>query len=277
MVSIQNQHFVCGKPDMQILRKKRNQTVCSKNRLVNFLICGTQKGGTSALYSYLREHPEICMADAKEVHFFDNESLFDNGRPDYSKYHSSFNPKTSHRLIGEATPIYMYWYDAPRRIWEYNPHMKLIIVLRNPIDRAYSHWNMERSRNAESLLFWDAIQNEDLRCKEALPYQHRVYSYVDRGFYLEQLRRLWHYFFKENVLVLKNEHLKDQPKECLKEVCEFLGVSNFGNFNHRNVHSRPYLSRMSDKEKEYLRFLFEHEIRGIDRVLSWDCGNWLSE
>ncbi|MGB7755383.1 MAG: hypothetical protein WBL23_04905, partial [Salinisphaera sp.] len=97
-------------------------------------------------------------------------------------------------VFGEATPIYMYWHDAPRRMWEYNPNMKLIVVLRNPIDRAFSHWNMEKSRNAESLSFWDAIQNEEPRCKEALPYQHRTYSYVDRGFYLEQLRRLWRYF-----------------------------------------------------------------------------------
>ncbi len=248
----------------------------STDDLVNFAICGTQKGGTSALYSYLREHPEICMADRKEVHFFDNESLFVKGKADYSQYHAFFNPKASHRLVGEATPIYMYWHDAPRRMWEYNPNMKLVVVLRNPVDRAYSHWNMEQSRNAETLSFWDAIQNEELRCREALPSQHRVYSYVDRGFYLEQLTRLWRYFPKDNVLVIKNEYLKDQPGACLRDVCGFLGVDRFESVNPKQVHSRPYSSDIGDKEKEHLQLIFQHEIREMERVLGWDCSDWLS-
>jgi len=248
-----------------------------KLQMVNFIICGTQKGGTSALDAYLREHPHICMAEGKEAHFFDNEELFRDEMPDHSVYHSWFTPKPTDKLIGEATPIYMYWHNAPRRIWEYNPNMKLIVVLRNPIDRAYSHWNMERSIGAESLSFWEAIQNEQERCREALPEQHRVYSYIDRGFYLEQLRRLWLFFSKERVLILRNECLKDQPHEVLRDVCDFLEVDYFENIEAKNVHSRCYESIMSDRERRYLRFIFDHEIRGIERVLGWDCSNWLSE
>lgn len=249
----------------------------SNDRLVNFLICGTQKSGTSALESYLIDHPEICMAAKKEVHFFDKESFFLNGSPEYSQYHAYFSPKASHRVVGEATPIYTYWHEAPRRIWEYNPNMKLIVILRNPVDRAYSHWNMEQSRNAEFLPFWDAIQKEDLRCKEALPSQYRVFSYIDRGFYLEQLRRLWRYFPRDNVLVLKHEYLKDQPVECLKDVCDFLEVDSFETVNPKEVNSLPYSSKMSEEEKEYLQSIFKHEVRGIERMLGWDCSDWLSE
>ena len=146
---------------------------------IDFIICGTQKGGTSALDAYLRRHPEICMAISKEVHFFDNEKAFCDGLPDYSLYHSFFSPQPSHKLVGEATPVYMYWRDATRRIWQYNPNIKLIVVLRNPIDRAYSNWNMERLRNRDTVAFWEAIQNEEERCREALPYQHRIYSYIE--------------------------------------------------------------------------------------------------
>lgn len=256
-----------------------------KIMMVNFVVCGTQKGGTTALDAYLREHPQICMADKKrvnnflisEVHFFDNESWFNNPNPDYSRYHAGFSPNPSHKLLGETTPIYMYWHDAPRRIWQYNSDMKLIVLLRNPIERAYSHWNMERSRNTEHLPFWDAVRDEQNRCREALPYQHEIYSYVDRGFYLAQLRRLWFYFSKKNVLVLKSEYLKNQPNDALKEICGFLGVEHFADITPKEVHSVPYLSRMSNNEKEYLRFVFEHEIKGLERVLDWDCGNWLSE
>ena len=120
---------------------------------VGFLIAGTQKGGTSALDAYLREHPDICMANQKEVHFFDNEAIFNGDNSDYAVYHAAFSLKTSQQLLGESTPIYMYWHAAPKRIWQYNPDMKFLIMLRNPIDRAYSHWNMERGRKRDSLSF----------------------------------------------------------------------------------------------------------------------------
>jgi len=242
---------------------------------VDFAICGTQKGGTTALYAYLRKHPEICMAKKKELHFFDKEDNFPCGATDYSRYHSAFDPKKSHKLVGEATPIYMYWYNAPKRLWQYNPDMKLIVILRNPIDRAYSHWNMERIKNRDALSFWEAIQTEARRCQEALPYQHRRFSYMDRGFYIEQLRRLWTYFTRENVLILRNEDLLFRPHETLQQTCDFLDVTPFRRIRAGNEGSRPYTSAISDREKEYLRSVFEYEIRGIERLLGWDCSNWL--
>lgn len=169
--------------------------------MVDFVIAGTQKGGTTALHSYLSDHPEICMADPKEVHFFDDDRNFSSGSPEYSKYHAFFSPENTHRLLGEATPSYMYWREAPKRLWEYNPKMKIIILLRNPIERAYSHWNMQRSRKTDQSTFWQAVNNEKTTCDRALLKQNRVFSYVDRGFYMEQLRRLWAYFPKDRVLV----------------------------------------------------------------------------
>lgn len=216
-------------------------------------------------------------ADMKEVHFFDNESHFHKGNPDYSKYHSVFGPKKSHKLMGEATPIYMYWNDAPKRIWDYNPNIKLVVLLRNPIERAYSHWNMERSRNADKLSFLNAIESEHDRCREVLPLQHRVYSYIDRGLYLEQLRRLWQYFPTDQVLVLKNEYLKEQPNNALQDVCNFLCVDQFESIESKNVHSRPYKSKMSEKERAYLRSIFQSEIKDLEQALNWDCKDWLTE
>lgn len=244
---------------------------------VDFLICGTQKGGTTALDAYLREHPQICMANKKEVHFFDDENNFTTQNPDYSLYHAYFSPNSVHSISGEATPIYMYWRNTPERIWQYNPDMKLIVLLRNPIERAYSHWNMERSRKAEHYSFWDAIRAEPARCREALPYQHMVYTYIDRGFYLEQLKRLWHYFPEKNVLVLKSEHLRNQPQDALKEIFGFLGVRNLGDITPKERRSTPYSSKMGNREREYLQSIFEREIRELERALGWDCSNWLAK
>lgn len=261
----------------KLMESEKNQGQFShhKERTVDFVIGGTQKGGTSALDAYLRRHPKICMANQKEVHFFDDNFFFQRSTVDYNGYHSNFSPEASHELVGEATPIYMYWQDAPRRIWEYNPRMKWIILLRNPIDRAYSHWNMERSRNSDNMSFWNAIRYEQERCREALPRQHRVYSYIDRGYYLSQLRKIWQFFPNRQVLILKNEYLKSKSTKALRDICDFLEIEHFRTVADRDVHSRPYDSCMSDEEKKYLRFLFEHEIKGLERTLGWDCNDWL--
>lgn len=259
-----------------LVKEKQKLKILSPSSMtVDFVICGTQKGGTTALDAYLREHPEICMANRKEVHYFDNEKYFVNGVPDYSEYHAYFSPKKMHKVFGEATPIYMYWSESPKRIFEYNPEMKIILILRNPIDRAYSHWNMERSRNTDDMSFESALKSETERCCEALPYQHRVFSYIDRGHYLDQLRRIWTYFPKESVLVLKNDDLKQNPNNTLNQVATFLGITHFNNIKNRDVHSRPYVSHMSIDERDFLKSIFEPEIKELEEELQWDCSDWL--
>ncbi|MGA2797461.1 MAG: sulfotransferase domain-containing protein [Thermoguttaceae bacterium] len=243
---------------------------------VDFLIGGVQKGGTSALDAYLRLHPGISMAKHKESHFFDDEQCFANSNVDYSLYHSLFDPKSDGCLFGETTPIYMYWHPAPRRIWEYNSRMKWIVLLRNPIARAFSDWNMEWDRNAETLSFREAITSERLRCREAIPLQHRVYSYVDRGFYAEQIRRLWHFFPVEQTFFLKTEDLLNDPRNSLDRVCGFLQLDAFREVSPRIKHSRPYISQMTREELAYLRNVYEYDIKQIERLLGWDCSQWLA-
>jgi len=112
--------------------RRRIKTIRASNRKVDFVIAGMQKGGTTALDRYLRMNPQVCMANKKEVHFFDNEKLFRGDRPNYAIYHSFFDLKPQHQILGEASPIYMYWRNAPNRLWKYNPKMKILLILRNP-------------------------------------------------------------------------------------------------------------------------------------------------
>ncbi len=242
---------------------------------INFLIAGAQKSGTTALDAYLRLHPEICMASEKEVHFFDNEAIFFQEPVDYSIYHSVFSPDSKHKLLGECTPIYMYWHDAPKRIWQYNPEMKIIIILRNPIERAFSHWNMECFRNAEPLSFWDALCNEQQRCKEALPFQHRVFSYMDRGFYIKQLQQIWRFFPKQNTLILRHENLRKQHSKTLSDTFDFLGVEQVSSFNEIQMFSIPYQTEMTQQERNFLLEIFREEILNLERLLNWDCSEWM--
>jgi len=244
-------------------------------RRVGFLVAGTQKGGTTALHYYLSAHPRICLPRGKELHFFDDEGYFrTRGRPDYAAYHRRFAPKPG-QVLGETTPIYMYWYAAPRRIWEYNPAMKLLVVLRNPIERAYSHWNMERVRGKETLSFGEAIRTEEARCRRALPLQHRLFSYVDRGFYTEQLRRLWFWFPHEQTLVLRSETLRADPAGTLNTVWDFLGVERRPPAAAREDHANPYEAGLAEADWRFLRDAFEFEIHSLERLLGWDCADWL--
>lgn len=274
---------------------------------VDFLIVGVQKGGTTALDSYLRQHVHICMANTKEVHFFDNETLAWGSNINYEAYHAAFEPLPEHLLVGESTPIYSYWKPAAQRIWEYNKKIKLILLLRNPIERAYSHWNKEitnfhslanKRQAVENRSFYEAIVNEKQRCQPAFPLQHRYYSYVDRGFYTKQIYHLLRYFPREQILLLKSESLKYDTKKTLEKIYSFLGVvapvfesitlldkktkdkiekqcspTRSPRLNLTNT--GYYAGSLSAKEKQYLIKLFTDEIKQLEILLGWDCSDWL--
>lgn len=241
---------------------------------LDFIVVGAQKSGTTALDKYLRAHSDIEMATEKEIHFFDKEEYFlGKNILSYDKYHDFFTPIKS-KVRGECTPIYMYWEPSIKRIYEYNSEIKIIAVLRNPIERAFSHWNMERDRKADPLSFSMAIRQERIRCREALPLQHRVFSYIDRGFYSEQIRRIWRYFPKEQTLFIKHEDLRNAPHKVLNDISIFLGISEFNNIENIEVHSRPYVSKISNEDHRYLSELYTHEIQSIESMLNWDCSEW---
>jgi hypothetical protein len=191
--------------------------------LVSFLITGVQKGGTTALYDYLADYPDIALSRDKEVHFFDDEGR-DWARPDYAPYHAAFEPPAG-RPCGEATPIYLYWPRALERIRAYNPAMRLIVTLRDPVQRAWSHWRMEYARGAEREPFAWCIREGRQRLFAGQPWgYHREFSYVERGFYGEQLERLFGDFPREQVLVLRAEDLRGDPGATLAGVRRFLGL-----------------------------------------------------
>lgn len=128
----------------------------------DFIIIGAQKGGTSSLFSYLKQHSQLQLPDKKEIHFFDN---------DYQKgvnwYRSHFPMKIFDNIkTGEATPYYLFHPHAPQRIFQHCPKVKLIVMLRNPTDRAYSHYMMQNKRKIDPLpTFEEAIDAEESRLR----------------------------------------------------------------------------------------------------------------
>ena len=252
------------------------------NALVNFLIVGAQKSGTTTLHSYLGDHSLIEMASKKEVHFFDRDEFFLNPEPNYVNYHSWFDFSDVSKLKGEATPAYLYNRNAAERIWRYNPSMKIIIILRNPVERAFSHWNMEVNRGLEMLIFKDALTQEHKRIREVLPSQHYIYSYQDRGYYSAQIREYWRFFGSKQTLVLKYDDLRDNPELVLRKVFGFLSLdysvdSMASKSYSRVLHKGDYRVSMDKGLRKQLIKQFTPEILQLEKMLGWDCKKWFLE
>jgi Sulfotransferase domain len=250
---------------------------------LDFVIAGAQKSGTTALHYYLQKHPQITLGDQQEIHFFDNDELF--ARPvDYELLHRHFPPVTrSTRLrdatarqaiAGDCTPSYLYHRPAMERIWNYNPAIKLIVLLRNPVERAFAHWNMQRFKNREPLDFLQAVKEEASRMQGATAVEARRIAYVDRGRYSEQLERVFKFFPREQVKLVKFEHFRGDNRDTLKSIFSFLGVRplRVGRSKDRNV--VPYEREMSAQERKYLYDIFADEIASVEQMLGWDCSDW---
>ena len=241
---------------------------------VSFLICGSQKSGTSALDRYLRQHPQIFLPAEKELHFFDDETQ-PWPRPDWQKFHQHFKDAKPHQRCGEATPITMYWDPAPERVWTYNPNMKLVVLLRDPVARAFSHWAMESARHAETLSFRDAIAQEQQRAAACRPLQDRVHSYSDRGFYSSQIRRLWRLFGADNVLVLRQDWLQQNPQSCLNRICQHLEINPMPPVQPLQERVGHYETPIDHATRSILQQQFRAEIQQLEQMLNWDCSDWM--
>jgi hypothetical protein len=226
--------------------------------LVSFVIAGVQKAGTTALFDYLSEDPGVSLSRVKEVHFFDDETQ-DWAHPDYGAYHANFAPADG-RPRGEATPIYLYWPNCVERIAAYNPAMRLIVLLRDPVERAWSHWKMEYARGAETRPFAWCIREGRQRLFDVKPWgHHREFSYVERGFYAEQLERLFGHFPREQVLVLSADQLSREPAPTLATVRNFLGIPAGPDPSPRQVHvgkEMDYGSELTASDVAYLQGVY---------------------
>jgi len=195
------------------------------------MIVGAQKAGTTALARFLEGHPEICISRPKEVHAFDSPEFVDGWSPDEveRKYRSAFAHRERERRLGEATPIYLYWPVIPRWLQEHDSETKMIVLLRDPVERALSHYVMEAERGNEELAPLAAMLREPsrLRRDRGNRSEHsswRFHSYQDRGHYRRQLQNLYRSFPRDQVLVLRSESLWSRHAETLRRVHRFLGV-----------------------------------------------------
>ena len=181
-------------------------------KVPNFIVAGTQKAATTWLHECLNEHPEVFVPKVKEIHFFCKEPCrksTNNLGTDW--YISQFPDNKSFKAIGEITVDYMYYEHIAKEIYNFNPNMKILFILRNPVDRAYSAYWMNKRQKSNMPEFQEFIRVN--------------HEFIDRGFYYNQIERYFE-FFKENIKIFIYEDLLRNPEAFIKEVYSFLNVDD---------------------------------------------------
>lgn len=244
----------------------------------DFLIIGAQKAGTTSLFNYINEYAQNFISPkTKELYFFSEN--YNKGIPWY-KAHFPLKTKNGY-LTGEATPDYLYYHKCAKRIHENYPDLKIIVLLRNPIDRAYSQYNFQRNSNKTKaynpLSFEEAIKDEQTQTiTEEFTYNYKYRSYLKRGHYYEQLKKWLEYYPEEQFMFIESEDFYNNTESYLGEVFNFLGLKfkKDINLNLKAQNKTVYSKRIKSDTRAYLRNYFrphnEKLYSLLQRDFKWD-------
>lgn len=232
----------------------------------SFFILGVQKGGTSTLHKYLSESNEIYMSEPKEIHYYD--MFYEKGIEWYLN-HFVINKNQNYKIAGESTPYYFFHPKVPKRLKKDFPYAKFIVLLRNPIERAYSHYQMSVRRGLEKRSFENAIKKERIRIlfqsikiyfNNRLNIIHAEKSYISRGYYSKQIKRWLRYFNEEQFLFLKSEDLFQDPNMIIRQITRFLNISNEFEITPIIENKGDYEKLIKTNTKKKLQKIFKREI-----------------
>ncbi|MEZ4887178.1 MAG: sulfotransferase domain-containing protein [Chitinophagales bacterium] len=257
-----------------------------QNQNAAFLIIGAQKAGTSTLFDSLCCHPQLTRSFEKEIGFFHRDKMYAKGRNWYNK---QFIPSFSKQSLSyEATPEYLFFPNVAKRIYEYSPSIKLIIVLRDPVSRAYSAWNMfkqkvENDASRKRLLEVNAVFANDkqremiLNIVEHHPFPSFEYfvetelnyskfddfseghNFLRRGLYAKQIREYLKFFHSSQLLIIEMNELKNNMVEVFKKIEVFLDVKGFRGWDTKILkpsHQRSYGEKISETTKKQLKTFY---------------------
>lgn len=252
------------------------KTTARLRPLPDFLILGAQKAGTTALYSFLRRHPGITGPSWKEVSYFDRQY-----RRGPAWYRGNFPLRSGGMIVGEASPSYLFHPLAPARVAALVPGARLIALVRDPVERAHSHYHHEVAFGREPLSFEDALDAEDERMRGELErmisdpgyFSHAWwdFTYAARGLYAEQLERWYEHFPREQLLVLANEDLSERPRETYARVLDFLGAPAHELDAYPRVFDRDY-PPMRPETRERLQARFAEPNERLEQLLGRELG-----
>ena len=236
----------------------------------NLFIVGAAKGGTTSLYHYLNQHPEIHMCPIKEPNFFGSDIQWDNFRDDYKKstylnideylqkerleqrhnafinslndYELLFRDALNEKYLGEASPSYLYSKNAAEEIFNYNPKAKIIIILRQPVSRTLSHYLMDLSSGIQK------EKNILKGLKADLENDKKGWGvsnlYIELSLYYEQVTRYLEIFPREQILILEYTRLKMEFNLLIREIFNFLNLNYIDiDFNKNKIHNKTLIPK----------------------------------
>ncbi len=253
-----------------------------------FLIIGAAKCGTSSLYDYLMQHPCIGRSLTKQLHFFDR--YYDRKKSWYKVcfpfiWEKFLIEKIKHKnfATGEATPHYMTHPLAAKRAHDVVPNIKIIVLLRNPVERAYSNYQMEKAHKQEELTFEEAIEKEPERIRGEFEemlhnknnsgrnYPHR--SYIKSGEYIDQIKPWLELFPKENFMFIRSEEFNKNTSFVYNKILKFLGLHPFELKQYQKIRKRDYEEMNPDTRKKLIEYFKPHNQRlseYLDIEFDWD-------
>ena len=261
------------KSGMILIQKNIMKTYYFKEyRVLDFIIAGTMKGGTTAAITNLSMHPDISMVK-EEIHYFDKMDVYQKGIGWY-KSHFDYNKKR----VGDKAPDVMYMPSCLFLLQMVNPHVKIILFLRNPIERAYSHWKMLRDSFNVKLSFEYLVNNElQFRMEENRFYYEAFHNQlIQRGFYYEKIMEILKYFSKDNLLIIISEKVRDNMNVEYQNIFRFLEIGDFHSKNFKEEFvskSGDYLDKNSSLYKK-LKKIYEPSKKNLEKFLGYKTDWW---
>jgi len=272
----------------KVIRKLKyyhGRLTCKHRDPPDFLIIGGQRCGTTSLYSDICQHPCIVSALKKEIHFFDGN--FNKGEKWYRAHFATrqFKKKLIKKnqekiLTGESTPYYLLHPDVPERVYSVIPNIKLVVMLRHPVERAYSHYNHAVSRGREWLSFEKAIEREFEAIKKNNQnnfnfyegdFNYKWHSYISRGLYINQLKSWLNFFPLDKILIIRSENYFKDPSSILESLFNFLELPNYQTDRYCKLNMGKY-KKIDTGLESMLADFYEPYNRELYRFLNDDYG-----
>lgn len=238
--------------------------------MVDFLCIGAQKSGTTLLYEHLKQIEEIYLPDKKELHYFDKDNHYYNDTLEYSSY---FTDAKEGQVKGEITPSYLFFEKVPYRIkTTVGDNVKFILLLRNPITRAYSHYNMTKKNFLhESLSFDQALIAENHRLNSNQDIIN--FSYQARGFYSQQIFNYFKHFDKKQFKFILYEQFIEKQSFYINNILNFLEINREITAQNMVVFKNDY-NDMNRQTKEALKLVYKDEINRLENLLDLNLDIW---
>jgi len=252
-----------------VMIHKKNNFVYNpddKWRIIDFMIMSFQKCGTSACATNIGKHPDIFMAK-EEIHFFDK--FWINGIKWY-KSHFDYSKK----MIGEKTPDYGYLEWNLPMIQQINPFLKIILLIRNPIDRAFSSYNMEKTTWGETKSFEECIEEEKkYRMNEITNLHNGTKHHLQKGLYFKQITELLLYFPRQNIIILQSEIIKNNMQEEYNKIYEFLNLKKIYDINYTEERVGNYNDKINPKTYDSLIDFYKEDVKSLEDFIGYKT-NW---